>query len=301
MDFSKIPIVVLFVITLVCAVASSNYKAYYIKNTIKSESEQYSFNAGASLVCAIALFLLSGCKVEMSVYSLLLGFAFGLVTMSHYIMNAKAIKIGPFGYTTVIVSLSTAITALSGAIFWHETLNTFKVIGIVLMLACFALAVDTDNKDGKKANWTWFLFCIITLLTCAGIGLLQKVHQTSEYKNELMGFLIVAFVTSSIISLGGYFVFKRQENTIAKEKATKKWVLNFILALVICGVGVAGNNAINLYLSGVIDAAIFFPIANGVPLLCSLLVSFVLFKERLKKKQLWGLLVGIVAIVCLFF
>ena len=145
------------------------------------------------------------------------------------------------------------------------------------------------------------MFCIITLLTCAGIGLLQKVHQTSEYKNELMGFLIVAFVTSSIISLGGYFVFKRQENTIAKEKATKKWVLNFILALVICGVGVAGNNAINLYLSGVIDAAIFFPIANGVPLLCSLLVSFVLFKERLKKKQLWGLLVGIVAIVCLFF
>ena len=300
MDFSKIPVLALFVITLVCAVASSNYKAYYVKKTMKNESEQYSFNAGASLVCALVLFLLSGCKIEMSLYSLLLGLAFGIVTMLNAIMNAKAIKIGPLGYTTVIVSLSTAITALSGAIFWHETLNTFKVIGIVLMLACFALAVDTDNKDGKKANWTWFLFCIITLLTCAGIGLLQKVHQTSEYKNELMGFLIVAFVTSSIISLGGYFAFKRQENTIAKEKATKKWVLNFILALLICGVGVAGNNAINLYLSGVIDAAIFFPIANGVPLLCSLLVSFVLFKERLKKKQLWGLLVGIVAIVCLF-
>ena len=130
-------------------------------------------------------------------------------------------KIGPFGYTTVIVSLSTAITALSGAIFWHESLNAFKVIGIVLMLGCFALAVDTDNKDGKKANWTWFLFCIITLLTCAGIGLLQKVHQTSEYKNELMGFLIVAFVTSSIISLGGYFVFRKKENAIAKKNNEK--------------------------------------------------------------------------------
>ena len=69
----------------------------------------------------------------------------------------------------------------------------------------------------------------------------------------------------------------------------------------ICGIGVAGNNALNLYLSGVTDTAIFFPIVNGVPLLCSLLVSFILFKEKLKKKQLWGLLVGIVAIVCLFF
>ena len=301
MDFSKIPVLVLFVITLVCAVASSNYKAYYVKKTMKNESEQYSFNAGASLVCALVLFLLSGCKIEMSLYSLLLGLAFGLVTMFNAIMNAKAIKIGPFGYTTVIVSLSTAITALSGAIFWKETLSIFKIIGIILMLGCFALAVDTDNKEGKKANWTWFLFCIIALLTCAGIGLLQKVHQTSEYKNELMGFLIIAFLTSSIISLGGYFVLKKQENAIAKEKTTKEWILNFIFALIVCGVGVAGNNAINLYLSGVIDTAIFFPIANGVPLLCSLLVSFVLFKERLKKKQLWGLLVGIVAIVCLFF
>ena len=301
MDFSKIPVVVLFVITLVCTVASSNYKAYYVKKTMKNESEQYSFNAGASLVCAIVLFLLGGCKIEMSVYSLLLGIAFGLITMAYSIMNAKAIKIGPYGYTTVIVSLSTAITALSGAIFWQETLNVFKIIGIVLMLGCFVLAVDTENDGDKKANWAWFILCIITLLTCAGIGLLQKVHQTSEYKNELMGFLIVAFVTSSIISLGGYFVFRKKENAIAKEKITKKWVLNFTFALVVCGVGVAGNNAINLYLSGVIDTAIFFPIANGVPLLCSLLVSFILFKERLKKKQLWGLLVGIVAIVCLFF
>ena len=119
---------------------------------MKNESEQYSFNAGASLVCAIVLFLLSGCKIEISLYSLLMGLAFGVITMLNAIMNAKAIKIGPLGYTTVIVSLSTAITALSGAIFWHETLNIFKIIGIVLMLGCFVLAVDTDNKEGKKAN-----------------------------------------------------------------------------------------------------------------------------------------------------
>ena len=89
-------------------------------------------------------------------------------------------------------------------------------------------------------------------------------------------------------------------NFTQKENTTKKLIWNFILALIICGVGAAGNNVINLYLSGITDTAIFFPIVNGVPLLASLLVSFFLFKERLKKKQLIGLLVGIVAIVCLF-
>ena len=277
MDFSKVPVVVLFVITLVCAVASSNYKAYYVKKTMKSESEQYSFNAGVSLICAMVLFLLSGCKIEMSVYSFLLGLAFGFVTMLNSIMNAKAIKIGPFGYTSLIVSLSTAITALSGAIFWQEPLTTFKVIGIVFMTFCFALAIDTENNDKKKVNRLWFILCIITLLTSVGIGMLQKLHQTSEYKNELMSFLIVAFVTSFIISLGGYFVLKKQEKTLTKEKETKKWFWSFIFALLICGVGVAGNNIINLYLSGRVDTAIFFPIVNGVPLLSSILISFILF------------------------
>lgn len=300
MDFSRIPVEWLFVITLVCAVVSSNYKAYYIKQTMKHESEQYSFNAGASFVCAVVLFFLAGCKLDISLYSLCLGLAFGFITMFYSIVNAKAIKIGPFGYTTVIVSLSTAITALSGAIFWQETLSSFKVIGIILMLGCFALAVDTDNNGGKKANWNWFFLCVIALFTCAGIGLMQKVHQESDYKNELMGFLIVAFLTSAIVSLIAYFVLRRKENIVSEEKVGARGIINFVLVLVICGVGIAENNAINLYLSGVADTAIFFPIVNGVPLLSSLLVSFILFKERLKKKQLWGIFVGIIAIVCLF-
>ena len=163
-----------------------------------------------------------------------------------------------------------------------------------------ALAIDTENNDKKKVNRLWFILCIITLLTSVGIGMLQKLHQTSEYKNELMSFLIVAFVTSFIISLGGYFVLKKQEKTLTKEKETKKWFWSFIFALLICGVGAAGNNIINLYLSGRVDTAIFFPIVNGVPLLSSILISFILFKERLKKKQFYGMLVGIVAIICLF-
>ena len=300
MDFSKIPIVALFLITLVCSIVYNNYKAYYIKRTMKTESEQYSFNAGVSFVCAVVLFLLGGCKIEMSLYSLLLGIVFGVITMLYCIINAKAIKIGPFGYTTVIASLSTAITALSGAIFWQEKLSAFKIIGIVMMLGCFVLAVDTENDGDKKANWKWFLLCIISLFMGAGVGLLQKVHQTSEYKDELMGFLVVAFLISTIFSLGGYFVVKSKEKEVKREKINQKWIYNFILALVVCGVGVAGCNALNLYLSGVVDTAIFFPIVNGVPLLASLVVSFVLFKEKLKKKQVFGLIVGLVAIICLF-
>ena len=114
MDFSNIPIVILFILALASSIVSNNYKAYYVKKTMEYESEQYSFNAGASIVCALLLFLMNGCSLTISAYSLWMGIVYGIVTMGHAILTAKAIKVGPYCYTTVIVSLSTGVTALSG-------------------------------------------------------------------------------------------------------------------------------------------------------------------------------------------
>lgn len=300
MDFSKIPVVILFIISLSCCIAQQTSQAYYIKRKMKRESEQYSLNAGMSIVCALTLFFLGGCSLKASWYSVLLGVIFGVIIMGSSIFRAKAIKIGPFGYTSVIVNLSTAITALSGALFWDESLGVFKIIGIFLMIGSFFFAIDTESDNGKKANRKWFILCLLALFFCSFIGIMQKIHQTSEYKNEATVFLIVAFLTGSIISFMGYMFTKKNKNeSEERHGATKKW-LWFLIALTICGIGAAGNNVLNLYLSGVIDAALFFPIANGVPLFSSLLVSMVVFREKLKRKQLIGLIVGVLAIICLF-
>lgn len=301
MDFSAVSPIWLTVATLVCAVAGNNWKAYYIKKHIETESGYYLLNAGCLGVGFAVMFALCGGKLILSPFSAALAVAFGAVTAAAGILNAKAIKMGPYGYTTVIVSLSTAITALSGAIFWHETLTVLKIAGIALMVLCFFLAVDTHG-GGKKANVTWFLLCVLTLLLTAGIGLMQKVHQTSAYKAELLPFLAVAFAVSALIPLVVYFPMRKRERR--REQAGtggRIAVLPFLLAALICGIGAAGNNALNLYLAGVLETAVFFPVVNGVPLLAGLLVSFLVFREKLKTKQLIGLAVGVGALVCLLF
>ena len=300
MDFSKIDVPVLFIISLVCAVANSNYRAHYVKNTMARESGIYSFNAGISLICAISLLILSGFNVVASPYSVLFGVLFGAVGMLNSAFVTKSIEIGPFGYTTVIVNLSTALTALSGAIFWGESLSVFKVIGIVLMMASFYFAIDKENDNGKKANKVWFLLSMLSLLTCAMVGIMQKIYQSSVYKGELTGFLLVAFLTSAMLSSGWYLRKKKCETAIEEKEKKSNTFLPFLIAVLICGIGAAGNNILNLYLSGVTETAIFFPIVNGVPLLTNLLVAFLIFKEKLKPKQLIGFFMGIVAIICLF-
>jgi multidrug transporter EmrE-like cation transporter len=73
-----------------------------------------------------------------------------------------------------------------------------------------------------------------------------------------------------------------------------------LLALFIAGgVGVALNNQINLYLSGVVASAVFFPIVNGGGLILITAASVVLFREKLTARQWLGLALGIVATLLL--
>ena len=69
--------------------------------------------------------------------------------------------------------------------------------------------------------------------------------------------------------------------------------------MVLCGVFSAINNKFNLYLSGVIDSAVFFPIVNGGGLILTTISAFILFKERCTKKQWGGLFFGILSVVFL--
>ena len=58
-------------------------------------------------------------------------------------------------------------------------------------------------------------------------------------------------------------------------------------------------NKWNLYLSGVMDSAVFFPVVNGGGLILTTLSAVVLFRERLRVKQWVGMLIGTAAVICL--
>ena len=71
------------------------------------------------------------------------------------------------------------------------------------------------------------------------------------------------------------------------------------MIFVLIGVSTAANHKLNLYLSGVLPSAVFFPAVNGGPLVLASLTAFIFFKERLSKKQWIGLLIGTAAVFLL--
>lgn len=295
----SMPVVLLFVITMAANLAGGVARTYYSKSVSQTFEGYHLFNAATSLICGVTLAALSGGRFEMSVFTLGLAVLFGAITAVQQVMTSAALSAGPFSYTSVIISMSTILTALSGLMFFGETVRPTQLVGIALMLGCLALSVKKEEDDQKQKTLRWIGMSLLACLCSGGVGIMQKVHQSSTHRNELTMFLIVAFACSFVFSLVSMAVQKKRsadkQGAAASGVSTWKLIGLFLAG----GVGVALNNLINLYLSGVVASAVFFPIVNGGGLVLITVASLVLFREKLSARQWVGLGLGIVATLLL--
>lgn len=285
----------LLVISMVSALLSGVFKKIYVEKYAVSEVSRHGFNIVSAMVTALCLILINK-GYSASLFTFLLGVIFGVVTALQQIFMLKALETGPWSYTSVIVSFSTIIPALSGVIFFGEKLDIIQILGMILMGICIFLSTDfSDNKKEKSIRW--MIYCLITFLTTGLVGVMQKIHQSTSYKNELGGFLVTAFFVSAIYSAFG--VFKNSEKGRKTECVRNIFMPLAVVIMMICGTAAAINNQLNLFLSGAMDSAVFFPIVNGGGLLLTVTSSVILFKEKLTKKQWIGIFTGILSVVFL--
>lgn len=156
----KIPVLLLFIITLCANLLGGLVRTFYSKNISSSMDGYHLFNAVSSLVCGITLLILSGGDFAISIYTVLTAVLFGIITALQQITNSVALNFGPWSYTSVIISMSTVITALSGALFFDENIRITQIIGIALMVVCLILSVKKEDGEKRKKASDGLLYAL---------------------------------------------------------------------------------------------------------------------------------------------
>lgn len=297
----NISIGILLTITLVAQTVQTLLRRVYCNRISNTNSGYNILNAVLSVVCAFTLAAYSGFNLQCSNYTLVSAIIFGVITALGCVFSLAATGIGPLSYTTVIISSSTVITALSGCIFWHEQIKITQIIGIALMAVCLVCSVKKDDVQ-TKTSLKWLFLCLIAMLFSGGVGIMQKVHQTSEHASELYAFLVISFEISTVASLITLaFSIRRDIGHVFINSAGSPSKICLMIAIVgaASGICVAACNAINLYLSGQMPSAVLFPILNGGSLAIVVIASMIIFREKLSLKQWIGIILGGVAVLLL--
>lgn len=250
------------------------------------------FFTGILSLFALAFFLVSdkdgfSFPREMVPYSV----AFGLIYCISYFLTFVALACGPFTLSMLIISYSLVFPILYGIIFLHESVSVFKCIGFVLlMISLFFVRENKDEKE-KKISAKWIAAIIVVMLGNGVLAIIQKVQQlkfNNECNNEFM--IIALAVSAAVLLIGG----------LVKDRKQLKEIIRFGIPYAgSAGVANGVNNLLTIAVNNLLPLSVVQPVCSGMKIVISFLSATVLFKEKYMKRQIFGVGIGVIALVFL--
>ena len=279
---------------LISSVVCSTARAVFSKKLGVLNGSKYGFYITQTVLFAVAAAMILvlnfksiGCP---SVTAVILAVAYGIFTVSSQWTYTIALTKAPVSVCAMVYSFGFIIPTVFGTAVWHEQVNAFKIISILLCI-CTIILTSVKKDDNSKKMYRLPFSLIVAMLSSGGLGVVQKLQQKTAARSETGVFLFLAFVLAAFLSLAASFT--------KREKATQKICIDSALAfyIFIVGVSMAVANTANTILAGLLPSAVVFPIVNVGVILASLEVSVIILRERISKSQIAAFALGITAIL----
>lgn len=225
---------------------------------------------------------------------------YGCFLIAFTLSKTKALTTGPVAITTIIGCSNFVPVTIFNAIYWGDKISVFEIIGMVLMLACIILINLKSKKEGQekvKINWKWIVYTSIYFIFSAFIAIFFRFQQHSDAANTNEMMMLASFIAAiayGIFFLILYLVKRKNPN---KTTVDKKQIQLFIIVSISFGLLNIILNRINFYNSATIDPALLFPVFNGSIVIITFFAGWFIFKEKVNKIQIIGVILGLIAIL----
>ena len=273
-------------ILLLCSVVCAGIKSVFSKisnDCLDEKNNIYTFNLFLFLTGGL-IFLAFGWRDIFPLHpqTLFLAVIYAFFTLSSQILLMQATKRGDVALTSMFYSSGFLVPIVFSAFAYNEFPILRQYIGIVVLLIAFAISVKI--KKGC-VNLSWLAYAIAAMMAAGSVAVVQKAFRMSAQKNQMYGFLLIAFVIMILVTL-----------IIMPKKRTKPKP-GFYRTAIIIGLCMAGANILNLYLSGVFESVIVFSVLNGGAIISSSVGARLILQERLSTRKKIGVALAIGSII----
>lgn len=124
------------------------------------------------------------------------------------------------------------------------------------------------------------------------MGIINKMFGKSDASAEVNAMMLTASIVSAALFAIVAVLFNIAAGKPMPQIKRGAWIYIFI-----CGIASCLYQRLNVLLAGEILSVIFFPVSNGSMVLLSTLMGRIIFKERLRPMQIFGIIIGLIAII----
>ena len=291
---------------LALARAAGITKGYCGKKTsfaIKSNSDSMIINTLRMLACILIGFALLAIPNDLAaLYTtplmLLITALSGIASAMFVVSWLLSVKSGAYMMVEVFLLLGVTVPIILCRIFFDEHIGLWQIIGIaILLVAVYIMCTYNTSIKGKMS-----LASLLLLLLC-GIsnGLAdfsQKWFVRTYPEGSVAAFNFYTYAFAAVTLIIAYLAFRaadvRGENRPRAPHKVIKPIWIYVAVMAVC---LFANSYFKTVAAQHLDAVKLYPLNQGGAVILSLLMSALIFKEKINAKCIVGISLSFVALL----
>lgn len=248
------------------------------------------FYAAFAGICTLAV---NGFSFSPSKITILLGLINAVMILVYNIAMVKCGTLGSYAFMMIcVLAGGIVVPMIYDALYLGYVFSPLQIAAVVLMLVAFVV-MNLDGVTAKK-NLRYLMWCAILFIVNGFYGVFMNLQQTLMNFTQRSEMIIATFLGMAVLTSAFELIFARKSFLAGfrmDKKAAGAMVISSICATLAVNLLMVLMKSINITVLSVID--------NGGVLVVSAIYAFTLFKEKLEKHTVIGILAACASIIML--
>ena len=248
----------------------------------------FSFMATVAILSSILFFVLEESVANLSFLffiALLNSAAFLVATVTHI----EALKPIPASIVYPIIRLSAVIVVIFSILFLKDRPSLYQLIGIfIAMLVIVVLTREFANEETSPGNRKTGYLCVSLAMLAGAVAIVSSKY-AAVYTNR-MAFIAISYIASTFFALG---LRRRLQTEEANKNPKDALIIGFVMGLINFGGYYSYLKALSTGPLSIITSI------TGMHFFIAVILSALVYKERLTPSRILGISLTIVSIILL--
>lgn len=269
----------------------------YQRATDSSAKSSSAYSLISAALSLLFLIISNGLTLEITAYSAINATLRALCGLAYTVIGFKIMKEGSVAYYMLfLMSGGMLLPAIYGWIFLREPVLPLHLIGVLIIL--FALVLSNLGEEKPKPKV--ILMCLMVFVLNGFVSIFSKLHQVcTDYEIVSTAAYAALGTLASLITSFGLLVFSNLKSSKKDNDSLQNSRFNYKALLMIPIASVIGviSSLMQLECAKTLPASMLYPIITGGTVGLTGIFAAVLFKEKLSKRGLVGVILCVLGTV----
>ncbi len=199
-----------------------------------------------------------------------------------------SVKKGAYMMVEVFVMLGMIVPLAGSYIFFAETIKPAQFAGLAVLFAAVLIMCSYNSGVKGKITKSALALLLVSGLSSGFADFSQKLFVEYTDSAPVAVFNFYTYIFSAIV-LGCSFVFLSVKGNAKDRTVNIKSIIGYIIIMAVC---LFANSYFQTQAAVYLPAAQLYPLAKGISLILSMLMSAIFFKERISAKCILGIILA---------